>query len=331
MITKKKISVIIITCNRSFYLKRAIDSIISQSFNNWELLVVDDNNSDSYARENNEDLMSNYMIYDNIKYIKHEKNMGGSVARNTGIKLSDGDFVTFLDDDDFFLKNRFEELLDVASLIEPPFFIYSSCLIKNKENFTNIVVAEKCNYSKLLLESKSFFGTGSNMFFSKDVFQLVGYFDERYERHQDLEYVLRCVTNGVDISFSKKISVVKCNDDRRNVPNLSKYIETKKLYFDLNSSELNKYSLKEQNEILFNNYKLLLFTKRSISEKKKIYEILNKYNRVSLYFKFKVNTRNIIFNFKLSNYFIFKIRNFKIKKYLNDALLEDVLYNKISE
>lgn len=92
-----KISVVIPTFNRAETIERAIDSVLNQTYNNFELLVVDDGSTDE-----TEDIISNYP---DIKYLKQE-NSGVASARNLGIKNSTGDYIAFLDSDDEWIPDK---------------------------------------------------------------------------------------------------------------------------------------------------------------------------------------------------------------------------------
>src|SRR5680860_383473 len=94
-----KISVVIPTYNRVRTLGRAIDSVLNQSYKDWELVVVDDGSTDG-----TDELMDKYDD-PRIIYIKQGINKGVSIARNNGVKQSTGDFVSFLDSDDAYLSN----------------------------------------------------------------------------------------------------------------------------------------------------------------------------------------------------------------------------------
>lgn len=100
--SKPSVSVIIPTYNRAPLLKRAIESVLKQSFDDFELIVVDDASPD-----NTPDVVES--INDGrIRYIRLKKNSGGPVARNTGIKKARGRFIALLDDDDEWLPHRLE-------------------------------------------------------------------------------------------------------------------------------------------------------------------------------------------------------------------------------
>ena len=99
------ITVITPTYNRAEYLRTAIDSVLSQTYLDWELLVVDDNKPDSDAWKATAEVMSHYTD-PRIRYIRNEKNLGGAAARNVGIAQAKGEYTAFLDDDDMYLPDR---------------------------------------------------------------------------------------------------------------------------------------------------------------------------------------------------------------------------------
>ncbi len=109
---KKKVSVIIPHFNLGTKLVNAVDSVLSQSYKNIEVVIVDDKSTTS-----NLELCRNIAKLDpyRIKLIELDVNKGVSNARNVGIKIASGDFVTFLDADDQYSKDK---ILNELSLIE---------------------------------------------------------------------------------------------------------------------------------------------------------------------------------------------------------------------
>lgn len=106
-----KISVIVPVYNTEEYLKNCIMSVVRQTYDNWELILVDDGSSDGslsiadLAAEKDE----------RIRVI-HQKNAGPGAARNRGIKEALGDYVVFLDSDDYIDKNYFQLLVPKARI-----------------------------------------------------------------------------------------------------------------------------------------------------------------------------------------------------------------------
>jgi len=98
------ISVIIPTYNRGWIIGEAIDSVLSQTYRQFELIVVDDGSSDS-----TDDILRGYK--DHAELIK-QKNQGVSAARNTGIRRSRGRYIAFLDSDDFWLPEKLSRQIE---------------------------------------------------------------------------------------------------------------------------------------------------------------------------------------------------------------------------
>ncbi|MCF4102656.1 glycosyltransferase family 2 protein [Gillisia sp. M10.2A] len=89
-----KISITIPTHNRAHLISRAINSVKKQTFENWQLIIVDDGSTD-----NTEDVILPFLEDERINYLKKE-NSGAAHSRNVGVEYSTGDFITFLDSDD---------------------------------------------------------------------------------------------------------------------------------------------------------------------------------------------------------------------------------------
>ena len=93
------------------FVKRAIDSALNQTYPNIEIVVVDDNPPDSPAREELGALLETYKDDPRVRAVINAENMGGSEARNEGVKAAKGEYLAFLDDDDEFLPNKIEAQL----------------------------------------------------------------------------------------------------------------------------------------------------------------------------------------------------------------------------
>ena len=103
-----KVSIITPSFNSSNFIEHSIKSVISQTFKDWELLVVDDNSND-----NSLELIEKFTEIDNrIKLISLDKNVGAAEARNIAIRKAKGRFIAFLDSDDLWKNNKLEKQLE---------------------------------------------------------------------------------------------------------------------------------------------------------------------------------------------------------------------------
>ena len=100
---KPTVSVIIPTYNRAHLLRRAVQSVLNQSYKELEIIIVDDASIDTTPE------LVKGIDDERIVYLRHESNKGGSAARNTGIKHARGNYICFLDDDDFWLPKKLEK------------------------------------------------------------------------------------------------------------------------------------------------------------------------------------------------------------------------------
>ena len=117
----KLVSVIVPVYNVEKYLERCINSIIQQSYNNLEIILIDDGSTDASGK-----ICDEYKEKDDRIIVIHKENGGLSDARNAGIKIFTGEYVTFIDSDDYVSKNMVSNMLDILEK--------SSCRIVQVEN-----------------------------------------------------------------------------------------------------------------------------------------------------------------------------------------------------
>ena len=116
------VSIYIPSKNRSTLLKRAIESVLNQDYGNWELVIVDDGSTDETPQ-----LLETYQKdHDKVRFYRNDQSMGIAAARNLAIEQSTGEFVTGLDDDDYFAPNRLSSLM--ASYDDEFAFVCSSVI-----------------------------------------------------------------------------------------------------------------------------------------------------------------------------------------------------------
>jgi glycosyltransferase involved in cell wall biosynthesis len=183
-----KVSVILPTHNRAEFLRTAIGSVLKQTFQDLELLVVDDNSTD-HTRA----VVSSFHP-DAVRYIRHDQTRGGAAARNTGIRCATAEFVAFLDDDDEWLPEKLATQLAVLETSPQPVGgIYSGYLIVDRASgqVINQKVADKRgDLSHALLLNNCVGGT-SSVGLKKACLEEVGLFDERLPSFQDYDLWIR--------------------------------------------------------------------------------------------------------------------------------------------
>lgn len=105
-INNPKISIIVVTYNNDKYIEKCLNSILVQSYKNIEIIVVDDGSTDKTFS-----IGTRYLKKDlRIKFI-HQENMGVGSARNVGLRNASGDYITFVDSDDYIMPNLMSEYI----------------------------------------------------------------------------------------------------------------------------------------------------------------------------------------------------------------------------
>ncbi len=133
-------SIIIPSYNRAHMLPVAIQSVINQTYHDWELIIVDDGSTD-----NTKEVVASYN-HDRIIYI-WQANQERSVARNNGIKNAKGEYVCFLDSDDYYLPDRLKKFNEfILKEKHSKLLIFSGIIIENKGGFNNIEIDDSLYY-----------------------------------------------------------------------------------------------------------------------------------------------------------------------------------------
>ena len=134
-----KLSVIIPLYNKAPYVIKALESVFAQTFKDWELIVVDDGSSDDSATICEKFIKEASQTIHNTLYIIHQTNSGVSAARNNGFSVSSGDYIAFLDADDWWEPTYLEKM---AQLIEdyPEAGLYACNYVYYKPGKTRVAV-----------------------------------------------------------------------------------------------------------------------------------------------------------------------------------------------
>lgn len=185
---KVKISIIIPTYNRSELLVRAVESVLSQAFEDFELIIVDDGSTD-----NTREMVQKLVKKDSrIKYIYQENSGGAAKPKNVGIKSSQGDYIAILDSDDEWLPQKLEKQLDVFEKSDNPNLSFVTCnaLVIGEKKIEKYNITKPKNPQREIL-MRDYLGSGSGMIYKREVFDAVGGFDESLKSGQDWEMRIR--------------------------------------------------------------------------------------------------------------------------------------------
>ncbi|MCW5921939.1 MAG: glycosyltransferase family 2 protein [Saprospiraceae bacterium] len=194
------ISLVVPSYNRAHLLKDAIESTLTQTYPHWEMLIVDDKSTDNTA-----EVAQSYATKDpRVKYFLNPEK-GVSSARNYGIKMSQGQYIAFLDDDDINLPHRFESQLKAMKKSGNGFLVsgFQSC-----DRETGAVL----EVQKLELKA-SCTGFPSRWMIRKDLLDKVGGFDQAAAPLEDIELSARLAAHETFALHDDIVSVTYPTED----------------------------------------------------------------------------------------------------------------------
>jgi GT2 family glycosyltransferase len=185
------VSIIMTTMNRKKIIPNAINSVINQKYQNWELLIIND------GGENIQKIIDDFDD-SRINYIHLEENQGKSHANNMGIERSNGDIIAYLDDDDRWHPNHLEISVRELMKSENRKFVYTDyvkvdCIIDNElqEQFpTKKDVVENQTARTFFVKEMNFIPNFS-MVHKKDLFDKVGKYDTKLNYYEDWDIIRR--------------------------------------------------------------------------------------------------------------------------------------------
>ena len=244
------VSVIIPTYKRADKLKRAIKSVLNQSYSNLEVLVVNDNEIDDEYTAQLKTLVQGVDNDPRFQLLLQEAHVNGAVARNFGVSKSSGEYIAFLDDDDWWEPNKIE--LQVAAFQECESDVgVISCRIKRYNNEKLISTLPKYDdgyvYKDVMMLASDF-ATGT-LLFRHECLDSTRCFDENLLRHQDLQLL---------VDFTSKYKLVQldqplhCCDvsDGQNRPDSEKLKEHKRRFFESVAPVFNTLTSREKRAII---------------------------------------------------------------------------------
>ena len=206
------VSVIIPVFNRSQLVHRAIQSVLKQTHSDLELIVVDDGSTDDLA-----DSLS--LIKDpRLRLASHDENKGAAAARNTGISEARGQYVAFLDSDDYWLPEKLERQLEFmrsfnrgTRLSCTAYKIFSHRFPEGELYFGKPTVTEND------MQRGCRAGPGTTLLAERALFDETGPMNEQMSRLEDWDWLLRCLKFTNLETLNEALSVVDYSSDDRKI------------------------------------------------------------------------------------------------------------------
>jgi|LSQX01.2.fsa_nt_gb glycosyltransferase involved in cell wall biosynthesis len=173
-----KVSVIMPTYKQDGLLHSAVESILHQTYKNIELIVVDDNEDESYKEKNRAFFQK--LNSPLIKYIINEHNLGSAQSRNVGLMHSTGEYITFLDDDDVYTKDKIELQLE-RMLSNKADYSVTNIVLQNEDGVKDIRLRRYLYKGENLLVShlKYHITATSTFMFRRDFLLEIGGFPKK--------------------------------------------------------------------------------------------------------------------------------------------------------
>jgi glycosyltransferase involved in cell wall biosynthesis len=312
------VSVIIPVYNRTNELRNAINSVLVQTWQNFEILVIDDGSTLDIK------IVCDSFKDNRIRFIRNNKHVNANVARNIGIKNAKGNFIAMLDSDDeyfpFHIQRRLEKMIELNCQ-----GIFGSAIIngdyESSIKISRPLVMEESMLNYLL--SDGFAPTSSH--FYKSLASKSIRWDESLERHQDLDYTIRFAENYDFISDVEPTIMMNWKlNDRKNL-NLDSCIE----FINRNKDKILKP--------VFNSYHRDMFSMFKDHENKKYVKYFSKNSYKYIYFVslsdfLYVHKKNTFFFSFFFVKFIFLNFKFLFKKTLFSLILffknQEYTFNK---
>lgn len=213
-----KVSVQIITHNRANLLPLAIESALSQTYKNLEIVIIDNNSTDK-----TEELVKRYLASDNrIKYFRVVENWGITATRNFALTKSTGKYIAVLDSDDFWLtEDKIEKQVDFLQNNSDHALVGTHTIVvdRNNQKIDEIKNLENDTEIKKMFLIKNQI-THSSVLIKKDSLMFIGGYDEKYEIWEDYATFLKLGEENKIANLPEFLTAYKKHD--HNVSNFHK-------------------------------------------------------------------------------------------------------------
>ncbi|MGE5658360.1 MAG: glycosyltransferase [Actinomycetota bacterium] len=224
---KPRVSVIIPVYNCERYIWQAIDSVLNQTYLDWEILIIDDGSTDRTRQR--------VAVYGDLIRYFYQENQGVSATRNRGIQEAQGELIAFLDADDFFLPDKLAEQVACFDAEPSLGIVNSGWRTVNQEGSKILDVEMWKNCPCLDLEAWIVWKPvlPSAMMFKKKWLEVGGGFNQELSAVEDIDLVLRMVLRGCQATWLPKVTVCyRLHDRSATAQNVFKLAQSFEAVYD---------------------------------------------------------------------------------------------------
>ncbi|HDR8129216.1 hypothetical protein CON01_04805 [Bacillus thuringiensis] len=245
-----KVAVIIPSYGGGELLERTVISVLSQDYENFEVIVVDDNGEGSENQLLTQNIIAKYLDHPQFSYLVHKVNKNGSAARNTGVKKTNAEYLVFLDDDDVMNNGTLQSQVDMLKALDNSWgMVYCSSEEYYKDKLYAKYKAKKSGEILYTVLVHKIHAATSTWMVRRSAFESLNGFDESFKRHQDYEFIAR-MANEYKIAANPYFGIKKYWTRLTISSNIQEIRDHYLLKMD---SIIRTFSKRKQRGILLNN------------------------------------------------------------------------------
>ena len=200
----KLVSIILPIYNGEKYMRQSIDSVLAQTYTNWELLIIDDGSTDRTA-----EIASEYLNKDSrIHYYKNPQNMRLPRTLNRGFSLARGAYLTWTSDDNYYYPTALEQMV-TALEAERKDFVFASCDVIDGEGKIVECIMVSDRAKKSIVGSNP---VGACFLYTRKVYETVGNYDPEMTLVEDFDYWQRICMKFPPACISEKLYAYRWHD-----------------------------------------------------------------------------------------------------------------------
>jgi glycosyltransferase involved in cell wall biosynthesis len=242
------VSIMMPFLNREATLSRAIQSVLAQTFQDWELIAVDDGSTDRSV-----EVVQSFGD-SRIRVVKHERNLGVAAARNTATKASTGEFIALLDSDDEWQPAKLERQIGAMRADEKKRAFCSCAFEFERDGAMQHWPRPWADSWERALHFECTFGFGSTLVVRRDVAVKNGEFDTELPRHEDWDWVLRACEQGEELLFIDEALVRVISS---GLPAVKRMVPSTLLFLKKHDAGLRKYGEAHRRKVIAHHYESL--------------------------------------------------------------------------